>query len=126
MWFAFTILGSVIVLSRAVPKCPELGEYTMQQDVKDHIVPKVLLHSPGKDITDVFSVYDCYLEKMAGEILKDPHKPIKFLESIGIYPLVYSMYVLQAVYSLLALVLTKDSLINVTLHRLVTERVRPT
>ncbi|EYC44560.1 hypothetical protein Y032_0457g1806 [Ancylostoma ceylanicum] len=91
MWFTLCILVSVIALSRGVPQCTGLGKYTMQSDVKDHVVQRVLLYSPGKEIASISSVYDCDLEKMAGEILDDPHKPIAFLKDIGIYPLIYSI-----------------------------------
>ncbi|RCN52075.1 hypothetical protein ANCCAN_01863 [Ancylostoma caninum] len=91
MWFKLIAILSVIALASAVPKCYNLeDEYTMQQNVKDQIVEKVLLYAPEKDIASI-SDYDCELEKMAGKILEDPYKPIQFLDSIGIYPLVYSI-----------------------------------
>ncbi|EYC44553.1 hypothetical protein Y032_0457g1800 [Ancylostoma ceylanicum] len=84
-------LVSVTALSYGVPECPGLGEHTMQQDVKDDLIPKVLRYSPDQDVASLSSVYDCNLEKMAAEVLADPYKPIKFFENIGIYPLVYNI-----------------------------------
>ncbi|EYC44561.1 hypothetical protein Y032_0457g1807 [Ancylostoma ceylanicum] len=91
MWFALTIVVSVIALSHGVPQCTELGEYAMQRDVKDDLIPKILRYSPGQDIASVSSVYDCDLEKMASDLLTKTYKTLDFLKPIGIYPLIYSI-----------------------------------
>ncbi|EPB79451.1 hypothetical protein ANCCEY_01501 [Ancylostoma ceylanicum] len=90
-WYAFVILMSVIAFSSGVPACTGLGQYTMQRDVKDDVVQKVILYSPGKDVVSMSSVYDCYLEEMAGRILEDPYKSLDEPKSLGMYPLVYDM-----------------------------------
>ncbi|EYC44552.1 hypothetical protein Y032_0457g1799 [Ancylostoma ceylanicum] len=89
MWFALTSLVSVIALSYGVPECPGLGDHTMEQDVKDDLIPKVLRYSLDQEVASISSVYECNLEKIAGEILADPYKRIQFLPDIGIYPLLY-------------------------------------
>ncbi|RCN52074.1 hypothetical protein ANCCAN_01862 [Ancylostoma caninum] len=90
MWYTIIALVSVIPLSHGVPPCYDLGEHAMKQEVKDQIVQKVIFYSE-QPITSVSSVYDCDLEKMAGEILEGPHKYLKFLEEIGIHALPFSI-----------------------------------
>ncbi|EYC44571.1 hypothetical protein Y032_0457g1812 [Ancylostoma ceylanicum] len=71
----------------------------MQRDVKDDLVPNVLLYKPKND--DGASVeYKCDLEKMAGEILADPGKSLTEAVSLKMHPLVFAMYVALPVCSL--------------------------
>ncbi|EYB94180.1 hypothetical protein Y032_0174g441 [Ancylostoma ceylanicum] len=54
----------LIALSRGVPECTGLGEHTMQRDVKDDLVPKVLRYSPNQEIASISSVSlkECVLQ----------------------------------------------------------------
>ncbi|EYC21727.1 hypothetical protein Y032_0018g3499 [Ancylostoma ceylanicum] len=64
---------SVIAFSSGVPACTGLGQYTMQRDVKDDVVQKVILYSPGKDVVSMSSVSfgECALR--AGAAHKQNH-----------------------------------------------------
>ncbi|EYC44572.1 hypothetical protein Y032_0457g1813 [Ancylostoma ceylanicum] len=114
-WYALIFLVSVeafIPDSYDIPDCPHLGKYTMDPDVKTDLVTKVFENGPIKDDFSLMA-YDCELEKKAGQILEDPHKSLDEVQSLGMHPLVYEMYVILSVYYLPSLGLHKTSLIRI-------------